>query len=77
MSQSPSNPDPREPLDFPGFPPTDETGDVDLELLAYNLSLTPAERLRRLESFVNFLVDSWRRNGIRPDDERGQILIDG
>ena len=28
------------------FPPTDPTGDVDLCMLEYNLSLTPAQRVR-------------------------------
>ena len=33
--------------DLPAFPPTDETGDVDLSLIDYNLSLTIAERIQR------------------------------
>jgi len=35
------------PPDFPDFPPTDESGDVDLSLIDYNLSLTVAERIRQ------------------------------
>ena len=33
--------------DLPAFPPTDETGDVDMTLIDYNLSLTVAERIRQ------------------------------
>ena len=35
------------PADLPPFPPTDETGDVDLSLIEYNLSLTIPERIRQ------------------------------
>jgi hypothetical protein len=34
------------PADWPRFPPTDESGDVDLWMLEHNRSLTPAQRLR-------------------------------
>jgi hypothetical protein len=46
-----------------GFPPTDENG-VDLSQLDYMLSLTPAERLRRAQSFANFILNVRRLNGI-------------
>jgi hypothetical protein len=40
--------DPRfNPADLPAFPPTDETGDVDLSLIDYNLSLTIPERIQQ------------------------------
>lgn len=47
MNGSPDKNVPLKPEDFPEFPPTDETGDVDLSLLDYNLSLTVAERIER------------------------------
>jgi len=33
-------------IDSMQLPPTDPTGDVDLSILEYNLSLTPAQRVR-------------------------------
>jgi hypothetical protein len=42
-------------LDANGFPPTDESGDVDLNQIEWNLKLTPEERLARLESFTAFM----------------------
>jgi hypothetical protein len=48
---------------FPDFPPTDETGDVDLTLLDYTLSLTPAERVRQAEEFSRF-AEMVRQAGI-------------
>jgi hypothetical protein len=41
-------------VDLWDFPPTDESGDVDLEQIRYNLSLTPGERLARNDSAVRF-----------------------
>lgn len=35
--------------------PTDETGEIDLSLIEYNLSLTPAERLNENDRAVEFL----------------------
>ena len=40
------NPEPK-PADLPQLPLTDESGDVDLSLIDYNLSLTVAERIRQ------------------------------
>jgi hypothetical protein len=40
-----ANPEDFNPADLPDYPPTDETGDVDLSLIDYNLSLTPAQRM--------------------------------
>ena len=51
-------------LDENGFPPTDETGDVDLEQLEHNLSLTPAERIRRNSAMQEF-VEVARRARIK------------
>jgi hypothetical protein len=45
-------------------PPTDETGDVDLSLVDYWLSLTPEQRLKQLEEFANFIVSARRANGV-------------
>ena len=51
MPDQPQPADPRYPHGLrPGVddvPRTDETGDVDLSLIEYNLSLTPAERLEQ------------------------------
>jgi hypothetical protein len=51
-------------LDENGFPPTDETGDVDLEQIEHNLSLTPAERIRRNSASAEFVAAA-RRARIR------------
>lgn len=59
----PEAPEPR-PEDFPEFPPTDESGDVDLTLIDYTLSLTPSERLRRAEEFSHF-AEIVRQAGIK------------
>lgn len=34
-------------LTNPPFPPTDETGDVDVNLIQLNLQLTPAQRIEK------------------------------
>ena len=52
------------PADFPDFPPTDETGDVDLTLLDYTLSLSASERVRQAEELSQFL-ELVRQAGIR------------
>jgi hypothetical protein len=60
--------------DQPSIPPgpaidllrTDESGDVDLGLLEHHLSLTPAQRLKRIEDFVNFIAGARRANGLDP-----------
>ncbi len=41
-------------LDERGFPPTDESGDVDLNQIEWNLRLTPAERLRPIAAMREF-----------------------
>jgi hypothetical protein len=51
----------------PEAPPTDESGDVDLSLIDWMLSLTPTERLRQLQSFVTF-IESAKKVG-DPRDE--------
>ncbi len=59
-------------LDERGLPPTDETGDVDLNQLEWNLRLTPAERLRRIDAIREFSeaarADRIRRYGFDPAD---------
>lgn len=44
------------------FPQTDASGDVDLDLLRYNLSLTPTERWRKHASALE-LVRALRKAG--------------
>ena len=44
---------------------TNASGNVDLSQLEISLSLTPAERLRRLEEFAEFVLAARRANGIR------------
>ena len=59
-------------LNEKGFPPTDESGDVDLNQLEWNLRLTTAERLRRAEAIREFTeaarLDRIRRYGFDPAD---------
>ena len=43
------------PSRFPQFPPTDESGEVDLSLIDTMLSLTPAERLRWHAEMMEFI----------------------
>lgn len=43
---------------------TDKSGDVDVALVEHCLSLTPAQRLARLEQFIEFVTEARRRNGI-------------
>lgn len=59
-------------LDARGFPPTDESGDVDLNQIDWNLRLTPAERLGRMQAIREFTeaarLDRIRRYGFDPAD---------
>ncbi|MBI4582022.1 MAG: hypothetical protein HY718_20160 [Planctomycetes bacterium] len=59
-------------LDDRGLPPTDESGDIDLNQLEWNLRLTPAERLHRVEAIREFSeaarLDRIRRYGFDPAD---------
>lgn len=59
-------------LDARGMPPTDETGDVDINQIEWNLRLTPAERLRHTEAIREFTEaarrDRIRRYGFDPAD---------
>jgi hypothetical protein len=41
-------------LDERGFPPTDESGDIDINQIEWNLRLTPAERLRPIQAAREF-----------------------
>jgi hypothetical protein len=40
------------------------TVDLDLTLVEYCLSLTPAERLRQAEEFAEFILTARRLNGV-------------
>ena len=57
-------------LNEKGFPPTDATGDVDLNQIEWNLRLTPAERLRHVHAIREFSEaarqDRIRRYGFDP-----------
>ncbi|HVT91065.1 MAG TPA: hypothetical protein VHD56_19590 [Tepidisphaeraceae bacterium] len=55
-------------LNEKGFPPTDETGDVDLFQIEYHLSLTPAQRLKQIEEFAEFIFDAWKARGFEWSD---------
>jgi len=39
---------------------------VDVTLIRCFLSLTPAQRLERLQEFMDFTEEIWRLNGIEP-----------
>lgn len=45
--------------------PYDESG-VDVTLIRWSLSLTPAERMQYLQEFIDFSEEIWRLNGIEP-----------
>ena len=51
-----------ERIDFPDYPPLDETGTVDLWQIEANLALTPAQRMKQLEGFLE-LYHAMRRAG--------------
>jgi hypothetical protein len=59
-------------LDERGFPPTDESRDVDRNQIEWNLRLTPAERLRRMNAIREFTeaarLDRIRRYEFDPAD---------
>lgn len=57
-------PDDFNPADLPLFPPTDETGDVDLWEIRRNLSLTPTQRIEENDRFAEF-VEVVREGGRR------------
>ena len=48
----------------------DENG-IDLEQIEYQLSLTPAERLTRLEAFAEFVLTTRRLNGVAEWSDTG------
>lgn len=50
----------------------DENG-VDLSLIEYTLSLTPAERLANLEHFVGAIHDIWKSRGIEWSDSETSL----
>jgi hypothetical protein len=53
MSEQPCRP--FDPKDLPDFPPTDESGEVDLSQVWYNLSLTPTQRIEQNDRFAEFI----------------------
>jgi hypothetical protein len=57
-----------ERIDFPDYPPLDETGTVDLWQIEANLALTPAQRMKQLEGFLE-LYQAMRRAGQKHYDE--------
>lgn len=67
-----SNDGPLDPADFDGYPPTDPTGTVDVNLLDCNLERTPAQRLRQLDECARFVLGLRRnfieRHGFDPSD---------
>ena len=58
--------------DQPEFPEMDSSGTVDISQIEYNLSLTPAQRLQRLDEWLRFIRLAHRafrdRHGIDPAD---------
>jgi hypothetical protein len=54
--------DDEERIEFPEFPPMDETGSVDLWQLEANLALTPAQRIKQFENFME-LARAMRQAG--------------
>lgn len=44
-----------EPLEMPDYPPSDESGNVDLWQIQEALNWTPTERIRRHDEFRAFL----------------------
>jgi hypothetical protein len=61
MEYASNNPE-LDALGQPLHPPTDESGNVDLSIIESNLALTPAERIRRHNDFLE-LVLALRRAG--------------
>jgi hypothetical protein len=45
-----------ETFEQPDLPPTDPSGEVDLEQIRYNLSLTPGERLDQNDRWAEFVA---------------------
>jgi len=69
-----------DPADFPAFPPTDESGDVDLTLIDAMLELTPGQRLRQHDEFNQFFAlmrdARIKLYGFDPADEGSLTEID-
>jgi hypothetical protein len=51
-------------VDFPDYPPMDETGMVDLWQIEANLALTPAQRIKKFLGFLK-LQSAMRRGGMK------------
>ncbi|HYE16967.1 MAG TPA: hypothetical protein VEA69_00860 [Tepidisphaeraceae bacterium] len=46
-----------DPIDFPDFPPLDDSGTVDLWQIRSNLSLTPEQRMEQYFQWMEFVRD--------------------
>jgi len=49
-------------VDFPGYPPLDETGMVDLWQIEANLAMIPAQRIQKFARFLE-VQEAFRRAG--------------
>ena len=49
--------------DLNGDPPTDDSREVDLSLIRYMLSLTPAQRLARAEEYAEWILSHQKAQG--------------
>ena len=58
MAEKPSD----DIIDFPDYPPMDETGMVDLWQIEANLAMTPAQRIEKFSRFLEF-QEAIRRAG--------------
>ena len=43
-----------------------DSAGVDLTVIRWMLSLTPVDRLETYEDFIDFALETWQRNRIRP-----------
>jgi hypothetical protein len=59
-------------IDFPDYPPLDESGTVDLWQLESNLALTPAQRMRQLDGFLE-LCQAMKRAGKKHYDQLSSV----
>jgi hypothetical protein len=55
-------PSDEELVDFPDYPPLDETGMVDLWQIEANLAMTPAQRIQKFARFLE-VQEAFRRAG--------------
>ena len=59
-------------VEFPDYPPLDESGMVDLSQLEANLALTPAQRMKQFAGFLE-LHNAIRRAGKKYYDELSPV----